>query len=55
MSIQTRHVDRDSEYLHSIDPTRKKGPRRMVCAAPDYSIKDVFLVRYDSFIRKVIT
>ena len=44
MSIRTRRADRDGEDLHSVDPTRKKGPRRMVCAAPDYGIKDVFLV-----------
>jgi hypothetical protein len=28
----------------SIDPTHEEGPQRMVCAAPDYGIKDVFLV-----------
>jgi hypothetical protein len=44
MSIQTRRADWDGEYLHSIDPTHKKGPWRMVCVAPDYGIKDVFLV-----------
>jgi hypothetical protein len=44
MSIRTRRADRDGKYLHSIDHTREKGPQRMVCAVPDYGIKDVFLV-----------